>query len=198
MDPYQNPYQPPGAGAPYAQYDAHPVTVQRLQANLKILGGIQIGLGLLGALGVLASTALLASVNTSPVQKQMNDLFHTGVIGDWMEISKWIGVALATTLVVAGVSVVRLRPLGRPLSFAHAGIATVMVLAGLYMNLAYVFPALDDFARHGGVVAEAGARGGKIGGYVGSIVGLVLPAFELYLMTRPGIRSALGLGPPPA
>ena len=170
--------------------------MQRLQGNLKILGGIQIGLGLLGALGVLASNALLASVNTSPVQKQMNDLLHTGVIGEWMEISKWMGVFLAMTLVVAGVSIVRLRPMGRPLSLLHAGLAVLMVLAGLYMNLAYVFPALDDFARYGGVVAQAGARGGKIGGYVGAIVGLVLPAFELYLMTRPGIRSALGLSPP--
>ncbi|HTJ83079.1 MAG TPA: hypothetical protein VL400_15265 [Polyangiaceae bacterium] len=195
MDPYQNPYLPPGGAAPEGGFPVHPYFVQKLQGNVKILGGIQIGLGVIGGLGVIASNAMLGSMSTNPVQKQMNDIFHTGTIGTWMDASQYVGVALAIILVVAGVSLVRLRPLGRPLSIAHATLAAVMVVVGLYMNIVYVFPALDDFARQGGVVAEAGARGGKIGGYVGSIIGLVLPAFELYLMTRPGIRQALGLAP---
>jgi hypothetical protein len=192
-----NPYQPPGGVvAPEGGYGVHPYEVQRLQGNLRILGGIQIAFGLIGSLGVLASGALLTSMNTNPVQREMNELFHRGTIGTWMEISRWVGLLAGVTLLSAGISLYRMRPIGRPLSLLHASLATVLVFVGLYMNLAYVFPALEDFAQHGGPIAKAGARGGVMGGLMGSIIGLVLPAFELYFMTRPATRQALGIDPP--
>ncbi len=197
MEHAPNPYQPPGGvPAPEGGYGVHPHTVQALQGNLRILGGVQIAFGLIGSIGVLASGALVGSMSSNPIQREMNELFHTGVIGTWMEVSRWLGLVAGVTLFSAGLSLYRMRPIGRSLSLLHASLAVMLVFAGLYMNLAYVFPALESFAQQGGPIAKAGARGGVIGGLMGSVIGLVLPGFELYFMTRPAIRQALGIDPP--
>lgn len=200
MQTQPNPYQPPGAGFPAPEggyaHGAHPYEVQKLQGNLRILGGVQMAFGAIGSLGVLASKALLGSMSRSGVQREMNQIFEQGVVGTWMEVSRWVGLVAGVALFSAGISLFRFRPIGRSLTLLHASLAIVLVFVGLYMNLAYVFPALEDFARQGGPIAQAGARGGVIGGLFGSVLGLILPGFELYYMTRPGIRQALGMDPP--
>lgn len=194
----QNPYRPPEPPqwGPPAGYDPHAPPADYLEAkalaNLKILGWVQVGFGAFGIIGTLASRAMVGALDTQGVNRELNRVMYTGVVGTWMEVAKWLGAATALVLLCAGLQVLKRRPLGRTLSLVHAGLAATLVVVGLFMNFVYVFPALSALAETGGPIAKAGARGGMMGGVMGALFGLVLPGFEWSMMRKPEVRRVLG------
>jgi hypothetical protein len=157
--------------------------------GLRFLGITQCALGVFGLAGA-PITVLTRLVARDPGSLRVQELLWDGWLGVWTYASLVIGTLLAFVLIAAGAGVLQGRPFGRTLSLAHAGGALMHVVLGQIIAVALLYPALWQLGSSGSAIERGGAVGGVLGGIVGSLFTLVLPAVELYVMTRPTVKEA--------
>lgn len=159
-------------------------------SGLKILGIAQCALGVFGLLSA-PLTLVTRALAQDPGSRRVQHLLWDGWLGAWTYLSLAIGTALAVLLIVAGVGVIKGRALGRKLSLVHAATAIALVIIGQIIAATALYPALFELASSGSAAERGGAIGGVVGGLFGSLIGLILPAVELYVMTRPHVKEQL-------
>lgn len=169
---------------------AAPAAAPAPSSGLKILGIAQCALGVFGLLSAPLSL-LTRAMARDPGSQRVQHLLWDGWLGAWTYASLLIGTALAVLLIVAGVGVLKGRALGRRLSMIHAVAAIALVVVGQIVAVVGLYPALFELAASGSAAERGGAIGGVVGGLFGSLVALVLPAVELYVMTRPDVKERL-------
>ncbi len=184
-----NPYQPP------TQFSeqAYPAGPQKPTAAT-VFGILNILFGVLGICGIAMSAVVLfipLSAQMTAENPALQLMEENAAYRTFTQVAVVLGFAATAALIAAGIGLLQLRPYGRSLSIGYGIYAIVMNLAGTFVNVAIVFPALLEKANEaGGGPAQAGAYGGIIGGVGGSCIGLIYPGLLLYFMFRPNMVAA--------
>jgi len=94
-----------------------------------------------------------------------------------------VGIVASIVLIIAGVALLKCRPIGRTLSIGWAAYGLLSIIVSVVMNAMFVWPNMAD---------QPGGMAGAIGGTLfGSLIGAAYPIVLAYFMFRPNVVAAL-------
>jgi hypothetical protein len=169
----QNPYSPPPA-VPPTEYEY--VVQQNPTVWPKVIGIISI---VFASLGIVCTPISLGMNAVNPASKKAMEMFP-----DWWHsytlFTSFLGIAFAILLLVAGISLLRRRPSGRPLHLIYAGVTVIVTIVGTVVMVLMI---------NTDSMPAAGRTGMMIGVVSGVFFGSAYPVFLLIWFLRPRIRD---------
>jgi hypothetical protein len=164
--------------------------------SVTVFGILNIVFAVFGIFGIIGTVMMLSMTDASrnPV---VNIMRNSPAYAAWLKLSLPLGAAAIVALVAAGIGLLMMKSWARKLSIGYAIYAIVFGILGLVINFIFLMlPMLEEASRRQGPEA-AGAIGGAIGGTVGGCFGIIYPILLLIFMTRPKVKAAFHLSPPP-
>jgi hypothetical protein len=146
---------------------------------------LQLAFGGVGLLG-LVNAAFKTELASDPISRKMYEKMGSGEMGTWMRVSNGVGLVLALLLLAAGFALLRRRAIGRTLTLVHAVSALIVNVVSTLIG-----PLLDELPPGFGPAGDIFKTTFRGAVFFGVGTGLVLPAAEWYLVTRPGVREVL-------
>ncbi|MDY7009556.1 MAG: hypothetical protein SVV80_02240 [Planctomycetota bacterium] len=175
----QNPYAPPPV-VPQAEYEY--VVEQKPPVWHKVIGIISI---VFGSLGIVCTPISLGANAANPTHKEAMKMFP-----DWWQsytvFSSFLGIAFAILLLVAGISLLRRRPAGRPLHLIYAGVTIIMAVVGIVAMVSMINTDSIPVEMRTVIITSA---------VFGILFGSAYPVFLLIWFLRPGIRNEVASWP---
>jgi len=185
-----NPFQSPDIPDPQEPYGSSPVT-SKPPASITVFGVLNLVFGALGicglifaGIGIVVEKMDWPNQPPNPVAEVMNQ--HP-IYSGFQMVNVGLGFVVTVLLIVAGVSLLKRRRLGRTLSNLYGIYGIVMSLISMFLFVVFLrqdlMPITQDGMPLGVITFWAGLGGG--------LFGMVYPVLLLIFINRDKVKQAL-------
>jgi hypothetical protein len=191
-----NPYQSPKSSAVLSPGGYGSPAQPRRPTAVTVFGVLNLVFGIFGIIGTLASLAMFTMPSNVNIPNPILDLMaNNAVYRTFIQVSLALGAVAVIVLIVAGVGLLRMKPMGRILSNCYGVYAILGGIVGMIVNFMFIVqPLLEQAGTARSGPAQAGAIGGIIGGTFGGLLGLIYPVLLLIFINRRNVVEALRRG----